>query len=88
MPIPDAPGKGWAWTVQWVGYWVGITILDMSIQPTHLQSWNRFVVRAFAVASPLLGATHTWHMDGAAIELRLPSAERIERDRNVDNPVR
>ena len=26
-------------------------------------------------------------MDGAAIELRLPSAEKIERDRTVDDPV-
>ena len=53
----------------------------------HLQSWNRFVLRAFAVAPSLLGATHTWQMDGAAIELRLPGAEKIERDRTVDDPV-
>jgi len=53
----------------------------------HLQSWNRFVLRTFAVGLSLLGATHTWQMDDAAVELRLPSAEKIEKDRKYDNPV-
>ena len=59
----------------------------MSSQPIHLQSWNRFVLRAFAVAPSLLGATHTWQMDDAVIELRLPSAEKIEKDRDDDLPM-
>lgn len=53
----------------------------------HLQSWNRFVLRAFAIAPSLLGARHTWQMGGATIELRLPNVEKIEKDHEEDYPV-
>jgi len=65
----------------------GVTIRSMNSLPMHLQSWNRFVLRDYSVSPSLLGAKHTWQMADAMIELRLPSTEKIEKDRDDDDPV-
>lgn len=44
-------------------------------------SWNQFVVRGLSVKPELLGCSHTFSFDGAAVEITLPGIDRVtERD--------
>jgi hypothetical protein len=55
----------------------------------QLTSWNRFHTRNLTVAPELLGQSHTFTFDGRAVDVLLPSAEKLPEkdDAPDDEPI-